>query len=340
MWKRVIVIATAVTLAGCSVVQVSEKASGDTKSTDIDGIPFYVKVEKFKRITTYTETWLRATLTVEKKAIDTADKKEVVVDAGKQPYVMDIPKGSNPALTAIKKTLLNAETEDAGTAEKVIDDFQKLAPYDHSNAKPERVSNDIESEWVVDRSKTYYINAPLPWFGSASLTQKLAPDGTLTEVTSTPDTKLAEGLSTLIPFKEFLSGKFVESVADATEAAPSEDDKMKISQALQSLDLDVPVRGAREKARTRRIVFAITLTIEEVGYEYTLSTLPQATPFTDLKPLCFKDIDAGKVLFARKDIAVGRKEEDKKQDGQKIGIAGSISLPKEWGTSGTEKAKD
>lgn len=326
--KPTILIATLGTLAGCSVVKVSEKPAGGENSDDIDGIPFYVKVEKFKKTTIYTETWLRATLTVETKAIDTADNKEVVVDTGKQPYVMDLPKGPNPALTAIKKALLNAEMQSAGTAEKIIDDFQKLAPYDHSNAKPERIGNNVAAEWVVDSSKTYYINAPLPWFGSASLTQKLAPDGTLTEVTSSPDTKLAEGLSTLIPFKEFLSGEFVETAAEATKAA-SDDDKIKMNQALKKLDLDVAPRAPAAKAATRRIVFAMTLAIDEVGYEYTLSTLPGA--ICDLRPLEFQDIAAGTVLFSRKDISASKKDDEKKEEGQKIGIAGSIALPKDWG---------
>jgi hypothetical protein len=333
--KLVIVSVTLLTLAACSVVKVSEK-TGTADSKDIDGIPFHVKVEKFKKTTTYTETWLRATLTAEIKAIDTVDKKETIVEAGKQPYVMDIAKGPNPALTEIKKMLLEADTESAGTARKVIDAFQKLPAYDHATAKPERVSNNLTSEWVVDSSTTYYINAPLPWFGSASLTQKLAPDGTLTEVTSTPDTKLAEGLSALIPFKEFLSGKFVESAADAAKATTSDAEKMQFNSAQKRLDVGVRFRPAAEREESRRIVYAMTLTIEEVGYEYTLTTLPQVTPFPDLKPLEFKDIEAGTIMFVRKDISAGKKDEEK-DEGQKIGIAGSISFPKDWGTPANAK---
>lgn len=334
--KRVIVMATVGTLAGCSVVSVSQKEASDGNSTKVDGIPFYVKVEKFKKTTTYTETWLRATLTVQVKAIDTKDNKESIVDAGKQPYIVDIPKGPNTALAEIKTKILDSDTASAGAAKEVIDAFVKLELYDHKTAVPEAVANVVTSEWVVDRNKTYYLNAPLPWFGAASLTQKLASDGTLTEMTSAPDTKLAEGLATLIPFKEFLSGKFVETVADATKTAATPDDKMALTKALKGIDLSSPPKPAMEKEKDRRVVYAMTLAVDEVGYEYVLTSLPQDQPVTDLSALKFADVAADKALFTRKPLG-GAKEEEKKDEGQKIGIAGSINFPRQWGDVPKEK---
>jgi hypothetical protein len=327
--RRLAIALMVLGVVGCGVVRVSERTdSSDPKK--IDGIPFYVKVEKFKKTSTYVQTWLRATLTVEKKAIDTKQGKEVIVDAGKQPFIKDIPKDSLAQLYPIRLKIMNAETQSPGTAAGIVKAFEALALYAQGSAQPELLSNVITSEWVVDRNRTYYLNAPLPWFGNASLTQKLASDGTLTEATSSSDTKLAEGLGALIPFKEFLTGEFVETPTQATANAISDAEKARIRSALMGFDRQTSIVPFAEIEKDRRIVYAITLSVEEVGYEYTLATVPQSEPIVDLSAISFVNGGAGPSLFTRKVIGA-KTNEEKKTEGQKIGITGTVEFPKGWG---------
>ena len=336
--KRVTSIALAGILCGCNVVTVHEKGIDDVNSSKVDGIPFYVKAEFFKKTTVYSKSWYRATLTVETKLVDKKEDKEITLDVNKSPYVADLPKEPNPQLADIKTKIINANLESAGAATEVIAKFRNLPNYDTSTATPELLSNTITSEWVVDRSKTYFLNAHQPWFGSATLTQKLAPDGTLNEGTSTADTKLAEGLSNLIPFKEYLTGKFVETPKEATATAPTEFDKMQLNQAFKSMDNLVQPRSSVAKERDRRIIYAMTLAVEEIGYEYTFTTLPQQAPFTDFSAINFDTTVSGGALFVRKAIPGEKKKEDK-AEGTKIGISGTINFPKEWSSTTSVSSK-
>jgi hypothetical protein len=320
-------------LAACSVVTITEKSTSGGTSNDVDGIPFYVKIEKFKHTSVYLQTWLRATLTVELKVIDKKDNKEVVVEAGKQPYVTDLPIGPNPELADIKTKILSAESLSAGSARDVIDAFKKLKAYDPQAATPELVANTVASEWVVDGARMFYLNAWLPWFGTGSITQKIAADGTLTEATSTQDTKLAEGLSSLVPFKEYLTGRFVETPNEAIASAP-EGQSLRINHALMSINSQTTPKSPAESELDRRVVYAMTLAVEEVGYEYTIYSIEDKA-ISDHTALEFDDVKSKRATFTRKPIG-GKEDEEKKGEGQKIGISGSIDFPKDWGSPDKE----
>ena len=336
--KTVMAMAVAVMLSGCTVVTVHEKEAGGGKSSKIDGIPFYAKTELFKKTSVYSQTWLRATLTVTKKLIDQKDNKELPYGGNKLPYVKDLPKGSNPELAEIIKKIVNADIESPGTAVDIISKFRNLPAFDSSTVTPELVSNSVTSEWVVDRSKTFYLNAPRPFFGSGTLKYKLATDGTLGEGESTADSKLAEGLSTLIPLKEYLTGKFVETPSEADKAATTEGMKLQLYGVTKSMDAITGPKSRTADERDRRFVYAMELSIDEVGYEYTLTALPQPEPICDLTALKFQDIGLGKALFLRKPIGGEKKKEDK-TEGKKVGISGSIEFPKDWGGGAAPKDK-
>ena len=64
-------------LSGCSsTIWVHEKATGTKdKAVSVDGIPFYVKVEKYEQNTKYEKTWIEATLTVD--LIEGTNKKTI-----------------------------------------------------------------------------------------------------------------------------------------------------------------------------------------------------------------------------------------------------------------------
>ena len=309
MISRILLVVAAATLAACNVVQVtgSTKKTKDGKEVvslaPLPGLPFYVKHQQFRQVSVYRETWFRLTLDAETKPSDT-NGAPAKLAADHQMFTAQVKKLDDPAVIQLKADVLRGCTNVARSRE-IISAFEKL-PDRVDSADPSMVRlvrNDVESEWVVDDANPRYLNAKMPWFGAANLTQKLAADGTLTEVNSAPDTKLAEGLSMLIPFKEFLAGKYVKAAASATESDPMAFTKGKGPQVC------------------------LSLSIEETGYETTVkSTLRESADLA--KALTIEDANANppKAWITRKPIEEGGKPKD---DAPTIGISGSIKLPKE-----------
>jgi hypothetical protein len=319
--------------AGCSVVSVTEKATGATDVKKAPGLPFYVKRPQYTHTTVYRRVWLRATLGIETalKPVDTKAAPAAGAATPKtQTIVRDFPKGSDK-LEAIKLDIIKANSGVAGKpASDVIAAFRAEKSIGEDAVTPIPVKNVVATEWVVDSSKTYYLNATMPWFGSANLTQKVNADGTLSETTSSPDTKLADGLSALIPFKEFLTGKFVKSgTAAAADPATSTDAAELLHSLNNSSVLKAYGTGGKPLVldlKDTNYTTTLTLSVEEVGYEYALSTLPSSNEIRDLQAIPFADKDKSNFTVT----AIGAKKEDKNDETPKIGISGSIDLPKEW----------
>jgi hypothetical protein len=317
-------------LSGCThVVWVTDKKNEDNaRSEKVDGIPFYVKTEQFRHTTVWIKTWLTATLTVEKKSIDTTNGKEAQTDSGKQVITKQLLKSDSPQLNSIRRALITANNKDVKDALKIVDDFEKLPSLpDDKAVVPIMLKNAIESEWVVDRSRQYYLNAPLPWFGTGNLSQELSADGTLSKASSSADTKLAEAIGTLLPLKEFLSGKFATPAA-----AAAKDDSMKID-AVQGVGI-LQSFNPKLTQKEAQYVYVLSLSVEEAGYQYTLSKWPEAAK----PPIAAIAIDATDALVSRTDLKADNAGK-KTEDGQKIGISGSIDLPKDWGAAKTEPKK-
>ncbi|MBM0108730.1 hypothetical protein JM946_28695 [Steroidobacter sp. S1-65] len=320
-------------LAACvNVVRVNEQKEKAPKAKAVKGIPFYVKTQTFQQVTVYRQTWLRARLSVAHKLIDIKEGKEVTTDKGAQAFTRDLLKaqdlapGTKDELAEFKRELLAANLDPDADIPALIARFNRLPAIDlKSNIPvPELSSNAVESAWVVDRTRTYFLNAPLPWFGSGSLTQKLADNGTLQEVASAPDTKLADALSTLIPFKEYLTGEFVKPASEAASKGSSTEAQVKSLQGI------LKSQAPATMPANQRLVTTLSLALEEIGYEYTLSTQPSATPLAPKQPLEFSTVIDKTALFTRKAIGGDAKPEAPKDEGQKVGISGNISFPKGW----------
>ena len=76
-----------------------------------------------------------------------------------------------------------------------------------------------------------------------------------------------------------------------------------------------------------------------MGYEYKLTSLPQATQIVTTAPLEFEAVTNKMALFVRTDIGSEATKEEEKDDGQRVGISGSINFPKGW-PGGEAKPKD
>ncbi len=319
------------TLSGCAhVIWVTDKKNETGAiSEKVDGIPFYVKTEQFRHTTVWEKTWFTATLTVETKSIDPTNGKEVQTDASKQVIVKQVLKSDSNQLNSIRAQLIAANNKKIKDALDIVSAFELLPSIsDDSKVVPVMLKNAIESEWVVDRSRQYYLNAPLPWFGSGNLSQELNADGTLSKASSAPDTKLSEGISALLPLKEFLAGKFVASAAAATKDDATKTDAAQGLGVLMSFNPKLTPKEAQ-------YVYILSLSVAETGYKYTMTKMPEAARPTTIARIEFDNKDA---LVSRTDLKSDDSDK-KKDDGQKIGVSGSIDFPKDWGAAKTDAKK-
>lgn len=292
-----------------------------SKYKGVKGIPFYIKTERHTQVTKHIKTWTRLTLTVKATVVvDPANAKKNIVTV--QSYSRDILNSERPKLSTLKTTILTAENNRTGLVEvkKAFDDAQ-IASFESEDDIPNRlVANTILSEWVVDKTKKYYINAPVPWFGTNEFTQTLNADGTLATSTTKSDSKLAEAITSIIPFKEFLTGKFVSNLADIPAEAQTE-----MSHFINPFPSNNQIQNSN-------VTFVYELSIEEVGYEYELKkVLPDSYVLTnDIAPLLMANIN--KLQFTKKEIKPEppKKPEEKKEDeGKKIVLDGGLKITQE-----------
>lgn len=330
MKVRIVVLALAsVACTACvPVVQVKQTPAlkEDVGAGKLPGIPFYVKVDEYVHSTVHERRWLRATLKIEKKMRDKKDDKEVTIDVGTQSVTRDL-LAPGAELDALRAQLLKPDGGSFETAERLVKEFSALKSVSEKDVPSRMVANSVTRETVIDRSRVYYLNAPLPWFGTGNLTQELSADGTLTKVVSNPDTKLSEGLAGLLPLKEYLTGRFVKSASDAAKDPANADTVAKgLAQA----------RGFRSSLRMSEadFIYALSLEIAPVGREYRVESPPSRTRPQVADPL---PLEQSGLMLTVKDIGG---EEDKaapaKPAAPTIGIQGSIVLPKEMLPKATE----
>ncbi|GGY61244.1 hypothetical protein GCM10011613_00780 [Cellvibrio zantedeschiae] len=300
MKPKIILLLIPILLSSCTnTVWVREAKIENEVTTykSVGGIPFYVKKNIYTHNSKYSTTWLKATLTITYKTDATNAKP-----SNEQIYEVEIPKTELIKLTSIKKLILEADPNSFEDTAKVTSEFVALQEKaDITQVKPELIANFISTESIVDTEKPYYLNAPLPWFGSNSLTQELAADGTLSKVTAAPDTHLSEAITSLIPLKEYLTKRFVGS---STEALVAES-------------------GG---GNTTSVVWDLSLNIIETGYIHTFTEALKSRPTGPLKEL---DFDTTKYAFTREPITSASEKKEKKEENKNvISINGTIGLPK------------
>lgn len=321
MFYRSCVVVLASVISACASTVHVDRDVSTTSTEKVEGIPFYIKKQQHEHATVYAATWLSATLTVKiyiGVPSKTNDKAFETVAYNKQ-----VAKSQAALLDDIRRAILATNGGTPETAKRIIDEFLRLpASGGEADAATALASNNVSRQWVVDGSQKYYLNAPLPWFGTASLTQKLNADGTISEVVSAPDTKLAEGFSTLIPFKEYLTGRYVDTLSGQTDTAVSK--SLSTMEIPEDFPFEATVLENRDKATE---VYVLSLATEETGYEYTFTRVSDLKP-ADTTPIPF---DTRRELFTRKPIMSTGSKDAKKDTSPKIGISGEVKLPEGWG---------
>ena len=199
------------------------------------GVPFHRKTEVHRQHSTYEYPWVRVTLSMAPllptKPTDTAEKL-----GARTTYVIDVRDDAadwtkiRALQDAVRK--LSGATRPADAEAALVNVFTArealpaLAP-GHAH-KPDAsllrlVGNYVERVSVVDYSRTYYLNASIPPFGSNSLEAQLAPDGTLSKSVGTGTggvgdavANVAAALTGFLPIKEALTANWAPSKADST----------------------------------------------------------------------------------------------------------------------------
>lgn len=313
-------------LSGCTtVVKVSKQPTVNNSNmaySKLDGIPFYVKKEILNQQTQYSRTWLNAKLAVEKKLVDTSSGQRVETTISKELFSRNVHKKKLSALNKLKAKIVSGFLDSNAEVAKMVSEFNAIQVItDFETITPQLIGNTSEPEWIVDGSNIYYLNAPLPWFGSGNLTHELRDDGTLSKVVSNPDTKLSEGISNLIPLKEFLEAKHVDPLSEVS-------DEEVMSILSQSADLPIlpKINQIAELKTNLEKHNVISVEINEVGYLYSFKKVHPVGSET-IPPISF---DLNNQNFSRQALSASNSTNPAPRKDNTVDITGSVVLPENW----------
>lgn len=275
------------------------------------GIPFYVTKQAFKQTTVYEQLWYEVTLVVSFRFVPEGSTDGKPITVSNPPTTVLAPISDGGKINEIQKLLMHQPlSKDALTdVYDKLGDLDRLSPDELSQHKVGNpVTNSVEPIAVVDYAHTYYLNGPLPWFGSSTVTTKLNPNGTLSEGTVAP-TSSPEKIADLLPIKEVLQARLT----------PKNPDEAK----------ELGLR--REPSTGSSIETFATLTVETKGYRYTFVAIHQNDPcvhrrdgFCSLEAIPF---DASSGNFTRTVIGAGGQAKGK-DGGKKVSFSGAVTLPK------------
>lgn len=304
MKTTVFMAAVTLLITSCNVLRVS-KGDG-AANTQCEGIPFYVQKEVYKQETKYQYTWIEVSLSSvqEKEGAKPSSTTiwRLTPDDSLIRYLNSVTSMTEMTVDEVNNFLKQMEKSKAAN----------LNP--DSNSIKQVISNSCKPELIVDYSTKYYLNARKPLFGNTTVTQKLAPNGTLSESSATVESSLDEiaiaaiGLATpLASIKVAQIGAAVTSVA-----------------ALQPADDIKMAKEAGGKAKINPVSDKIkyTISIREAGYIYTFTKYHDS--FVSCNSQMIKpNLSQGN--FSR--TAYTAQESESKDNKKAIKVEGSIELP-------------
>jgi hypothetical protein len=284
---------------GCQTIQVKRAATSTAPSvTDqtgavksVPGIPFYVK----KAACLHSVVWLEPVYSLTLEIIGSAPGTTAKPNSSQVgSTTLSLSQIQGPQAIALFRALNKDEPEISDVmAAWVKLTAQDKVPYNATAFPPvgDRIliSNTSEPQVYVDYSQPYYLNAKRPLAGTVKLDNKLASDGTLTEVSVEVEDKTIEAIGTAISDITTAVGSAIKSTAPA------------------------PMKQMR-------------LSISTGGFKHTKSKFE---PSMGLPCSAGADDIAGQSSYSRVDIASTEKKSDAKTDakGSKITLSGEIVLP-------------
>ncbi len=225
---RILLFVSVLLLSGCvNAIKVYE--DGNPGEKKIKGIPFFTKTVAYKQTTAYQRYKLKLTLT--RSVISAANDKPKET----RTYVKTIGNSGQDTLAKLEQSIVDANIGAKGVTDKeVLDLFDKLPSATNNDfiLDPLPILNTVEQVVVVDYSKKYYLNAPLPWFGNGSVSGELNADGSLSKGSSNVSTGLSDILKDVLPIKEFLSAKLQ---LPAPKGALASGPKIELQLALEKI---------------------------------------------------------------------------------------------------------
>lgn len=334
--KLAVVLSTCLLMMGClSTVRIKRDplalTTADQQKTDMNGIPFYIKVGQCKQVT----TWLQPiyTLTLKKTATtvfvdEGAANKES--EATKKPkpklpepvvttaiQVLSLTSFGKPEVLQLRALLSNTGSASQSDAAKIHQEWGVIAswpaylPFSSNedilvaSGDAIEVANSSSPDSSVDYSRAYYYNSPRPWIGTSQVDAKLASDGTLTEGSAQVE---SETLSTLVPIGTALSTFATIETGGAAAAAT----------APPGLP---PPPPPPPSAYDTELKVRYELAIHEDDYKHTHTRYARFTMPCAIEP---GGVTNGYALS----VDMAATKEDKKDDGSTVKVSGSVVLPK------------
>lgn len=211
-----VALALATTLNGCATYRVMRYDGQGRAYRNVPGVPFYVKRAVCRQETVLQQDVRKLTLQIDSFVYNQggvfletrrlSPDREAIVSAS--------------VLQSGPFVHLRSLIERMSDKDSVLTALERLPAFDPSNWRTERlllVSNQTAPSQYVDYSNQYYMNVDRPLIGSASVTAKLASDGTLTESTAEVKDETVQSFLSLIPIKEILTSRLIPSTEGGQE---------------------------------------------------------------------------------------------------------------------------
>lgn len=301
----------------CNVLKVS--------NTDTNGIPFYIQKQIVKQKTKYLYDWQEISFIKEEK------KENKIVETVL--FTLRIKKDQDlkKVYVALDKlnSLPNASKAAVGVkiqVADVIDEIKKLTKVTLTSndiTTSNLIENSAKKTVVVDYTKPYYLNAKMPWFGNATLSQKINTNGTLAESSSTIDSQLDElaaaAAAIATPISQFriaeLPFKF-ETEEEVEEMIEKNNSFFKNGKSALFL------KALKENLQTN---YTYKIKLSEKGYVYTFSRdIEIVDAYKADTPIAF-NLKTGNYTRENWPTIV---KKAKKEDKKTIDVSAQIGLPK------------
>lgn len=306
MKTALFIVLTGMIITSCNVIQVSKDGPNITP-IKCAGIPFYVQKEVTRQETRYLYNWLEISLTEVDEKQSAKSKNaltwRLIPDENLLKYLatfMSSPKLTEEMLKSFRETMERGK-------------MPKLNPTQEDIKQV--VSNTWKPELVVDYTQKYYLNAQKPLFGTSTITQKLAANGTLSESSATSESKLGEiavaaiGLAT--PYSAI-------KVAQITAAAAM----IAMDEAIQKGVTDTKdIKSSKLSPEIKE--FQYTISIREAGYVYTFVKYHDNHSSTNGFPALEANLSDG--IFSRTNWSTAEPKQEENKNA--IKVEGTIILP-------------
>ena len=298
---RLTLITTAVLvpliLSGCvDTIKVSRTyKQGDKTVTDtLPGLPFNKKYPVLTQKSVRDKHFYQVTFAYVDNKTENTIVLEKFIDAGTSAGLNKLERLEELGATIEKDKPVDSQV--FNNYKNTFDKITEGATFNSINA--ECIENSITTEWKVDPNSQYYINSPLPWFGSNEFSAELNDDGTLKTVKASPDTNasaIVDTVAGMIPLSDYLTAKYVTPLT---------------------------------KAFTETVTYQLTLKIKEGGYRYTYTK-----PMTDENATLGDCLNAGPgISFSRTSLTSSKTDAATENSAsatssKSITINGTIQLP-------------